>query len=101
MVFTFQFCTGSRKAQKAIPKTTYTAHVQPIIASSCSPCHIPPGGNKEALNTYATAKNEIDEIIERISLNPCEKGFMPMRHPKLPDSTIQVFVKWKNDGLIE
>jgi hypothetical protein len=53
------------------------------------------------LHTYATAKTNIDEMITRIQLNPGDKGFMPFKHPKLPDSTIQVFVKWKADGLLE
>ena len=96
----FQYCTGQKKAQKA-SMVTYDAHVAPVITASCSPCHIPPKGNKEALNTYATAKTHIDEMIKRIQLNPGDKGFMPFKHPKLPDSTIQVFVKWKTDGLLE
>ena len=98
----FQFCTGTRKAQKAAPeKLTYEGHVKPVIAGNCSPCHIPPKGNKKAYDTYAPVKDDIDEIITRINKNPGEKGFMPFKHPKLPDSTIQVFVKWKEDGLIE
>jgi hypothetical protein len=100
-VFFFQFCSTSRKAQKEVPKVTYASNVQPIISTQCTPCHIPPGGKVTALNTYAAATKEIDDIIRRIQLNPGEKGFMPMKHPKLPDSTIQVFVHWKADGLLE
>jgi hypothetical protein len=98
--FIFQYCTGSKKAQKS-QLVTYDAHVAPIITANCSPCHIPPKGNKEALNTYAAAKANIDSMIARIQLNPGDKGFMPFKHPKLPDSTIQVFVKWRADGLQE
>ena len=98
--FIFQFCSTSKKAQKA-KMITYDAHIAPIITNTCSPCHIPPKGNKEALNTYASAKAHVDEMIERIQKNPGDKGFMPFKHPKLPDSTIQVFVKWKADGLLE
>ena len=100
VLFVFQFCSSSKKAQ-AHPKVTYTEDVKPIISASCSPCHIPPGGKVTALNTYESAKKEIDDIITRVSLNPGDKGFMPFKHPKLPDSTIQVFVRWKNDGLLE
>ena len=96
----FQFCSSSRKAQK-VPKVSYASNVQPIISGNCAPCHIPPGGNKKALNSYVAAKDNIDDIIARIQKNPTDKGFMPFKHPKLPDSTIQVFVKWKNDGLLE
>lgn len=97
----FQFCSSSKKAQRAVAKTTYAANVQPTIQASCSPCHIPPQGRVKALNTYEAAKDNIDESIARINKNPGDKGFMPFKHPKLPDSTIAVFVKWKEDGLIE
>ena len=95
-----QFCSSSKKVQQT-PKTTYTAHVAPVITANCSPCHIPPKGNKEALHTYEAAKKNIDESIRRIQLNPTDRGFMPFKHPKLSDSTIQVFVQWKADGLLE
>ena len=101
MVVFFQYCSSAKKAQKAKQVTTYTTHVQPIIAATCSPCHIPPGGNKKALNTYETAKANIDDIISRIQKNPDERGFMPFRHPKLSQDTIQVFVNWKAEGLAE
>ena len=94
-----QFCSPAKRAQKNAPKVTYDSHVQAVILNNCSPCHIPPKGNKEALNTYEGAKKNIDERIRRIQLNPGEKGFMPFKHAKLPDSTIQVFVQWRNDGL--
>ena len=77
------------------------ANIQPIISTSCAPCHIPPQGNKKPYNTYAAAKEDIDEMIARISKNPGERGFMPMRHPKLSADTIHTFVKWKEDGLLE
>ena len=96
-----QFCSPTRRSQKRIPKITYESHVQGLITNHCYPCHIPPKGNKEALNTYEAAKKNIDESIRRIQLNPGDKGFMPFKHPKLPDSTIQVFVRWKEGGLLE
>ena len=99
--FIFQYCHSAKKAQKAHPAVTYEANVQPIIAASCSPCHIPPGGNKLALNSYAAASKNIDSMLVRIEKNPGDKGFMPFKHPKLPDSTIQVFVNWKAGGLKE
>ncbi len=69
--------------------------------NSCSPCHIPPEGKKKSYNNYAAVKADIDAILTSIQKNPNEKGFMPMRHPKLSDSTINVFVQWKNNGLAE
>lgn len=98
----FQYCSSPKKAQATpVAKVTYAADVEPLIAANCSPCHIPPKGNKAALNTYETAKANLDESIVRMKKNPDERGFMPFKHPKLPDSTITVFVRWKEDGLLE
>ena len=97
----FQFCSTPKQTQAPVAKANYSADVQPIILQHCSPCHIPPKGNKEPLNNYDGAKKNIDESIKRIQMNPGDKGFMPFKHPKLSDSTISVFVKWKEDGLLE
>lgn len=95
-----QYCSTSRQATTAAAReVTYTQNIQPLIQANCAPCHIPPKGNKEALHTYETAKANIDESIRRIQLNPGDKGFMPFKHPKMSDSTINVFVQWKEEGL--
>ena len=100
--FVLQFCSSSKKAVKAQPLFTYTTDVQPLIVSNCSPCHIPAkGGRTKPLDTYTGTTVNIDNIIDRIQRNPDEKGFMPFKHPKLSDSTINVFVQWKKDGLRE
>ena len=103
IVLTFQFCTSSKNttASKQPAKITYTANIQPIIAANCTPCHFPPKGFKKAYDTYAPVKSDIDSIISRISRHPGERGFMPFKHPRLADSTIQVFVQWKADGLLQ
>lgn len=82
-------------------KITYNANIQPLMVANCSPCHMPPKGFKKAYNTYDAVKGDIDAIISRIEKNPGDKGFMPFKHPKLSDSTIQVYVQWKTDGLLE
>jgi len=77
-------------------------NIAPIVASSCTPCHIPSkGGNKEAYDKYDNVKKDIDGILHRIQLNPTDKGFMPFRHDKLSDSTIAVIKQWKDAGMIE
>ncbi|MEO7291940.1 MAG: hypothetical protein ABIW34_02470 [Ginsengibacter sp.] len=96
-----QFCSSSKNATKDIPMISYTTNVQPLILANCSPCHIPPKGRIKALDTYASAMSNIDSIITRVNKNPNEKGFMPFKHPKLADSTINVLVQWKKDGLRE
>lgn len=97
-----QNCSTTKKAVVTKPAAvTYASNIQGILNTSCTPCHFPPQGNKEPLNTYATAKAHIDGIIDRINRNPGDRGFMPAKHPKLPDSTITAFVKWKEGGLLE
>lgn len=100
-IILLQFCTP-KSAQVAIPKFTYEANVMPLIAKSCSPCHIPPKGFKKAYVAYDVVKADVDELIRRVQLNPTDRGFMPFKAAaKLPDSVINVLVKWKADGLLE
>ena len=98
-------CKGTSKVTavpSAMVPVNYDIDIMPLVTANCSPCHIPSkGGNKEALDSYENVKHEIGEIIERISLNPGEPGFMPFKHPKLSDSTIRVFVKWKEGGMVK
>ena len=98
----FQFCSSTKKAATApAAAITYDGNVKPIIQASCAPCHIAGQGNKKSLDNYADASANADAMISRIQKNPEEPGFMPMRHPKLADSTIAVFVDWKTAGLKE
>ena len=106
----FSYCNPSKKTAGAgssaaeAPKaaTLYAGNVETIIMSKCSPCHIPPGGNKTPFNSYASVKANIDEIIKRIELNPTDRGFMPFKKTeKLDEATINVFKQWKADGMIE
>ena len=100
--FALQFCSSSKKAAKTPPPLTYTTDVQPLIVANCTPCHFPAkGGNKKPLDTYGATTANIDDIINRIQRSPDQRGFMPFKHPKLSDSTINVFVQWKKDGLRE
>ncbi|WP_121353927.1 hypothetical protein [Flavisolibacter nicotianae] len=101
LVTVFQFCSSSKKAASDSSHITYARNVQPVIQANCSPCHNPPQGRAKPLNSYDAAKAHADEILVRIKKSPEEKGFMPMRHPKLADSTIAVFEKWKETGLAE
>jgi len=98
-----QFCSSSKKSSTAPPpavaKFTFEDHVKPLVSIKCAPCHTT--GNKSHLLEYAIAKERADSIIRRVSLNPGDKDFMPFKHDKLSDSAINVFVKWKADGLQE
>lgn len=103
MALMLEFCSSSKKTSKTPPpppKMTYQTNVQSIIQANCSPCHVGANPRQKNLNTYDQVKANIDDIITRIQKNPTDRGFMPFKHPKLPDSTIQVFIKWRNDGLL-
>lgn len=95
-----QFCSSSKKAAAPpkVVKINYEDNVKPLVASHCAPCHTNP---KSHFDLYAEASKHADEMISRINRNPGEKGFMPAKHDKLPDSLIAVFTKWKADGLLE
>ncbi|MEO7923176.1 MAG: hypothetical protein ABIR30_05815 [Chitinophagaceae bacterium] len=95
--------TSTSSTTPEVARTTYDNGLQTVIMANCSPCHIPAkGGNKKPYDNYANAKTDIDEMIRRMELNPSERGFMPFRKgAKLSDSTIAVFKKWRDDGLLE
>lgn len=98
-----EFCSSSKKAtaSKVPPKITYDANVQQVMIANCSPCHMPPKGFKKPYDNYVAVKSDIDDILTRIQEKPGEPGFMPFKHPRMSDSTIQVYVQWKKDGLLE
>jgi cytochrome c553 len=99
----FQYCNSSKKAARAASASavSYNTSIKPIIETHCTPCHIEGKGKKKPLDNYANASSSINDILERIQKNPGDHGFMPAMHPKLSDSTINMFVAWKNSGLKE
>ena len=99
----FAACSKKSNAGKSKVKyTTYTTDVMPLIQAKCTPCHLPSaGGNKANFEGYETAKKFSAEMLDRIVLQPGQRGFMPMKHEKLAEAEIAVFKKWVNDGLLE
>jgi hypothetical protein len=98
------YCSSAKKATKTAiaPKATYATAVAPVVAATCSPCHISGMGNKKPYDNYTNVKADIDEMIRRIELNPGEKGFMPFKRAiKVSADTIAIFKKFKEDGLLE
>ncbi len=86
---------------KYVP-TTYTINMVPLIQAKCSPCHLPTkGGRKASFEEYESSKKYGPEMLERIQLNPTDRGFMPFKHDKLPAEEIAVFKKWIDDGMLE
>ena len=97
----FSNCNSSKKVTTPA-KVNYASGVETLVMANCSPCHIPSkGGNKLALDSYTSVKDNIDAIVTRIEMDPGTRGFMPFKRPKLSDSTIAVFKQWKTDGLLE
>jgi len=90
-------------AEAPKPKSTsYTTDVLPLLQARCTPCHFPSkGGNKANFETYATASKFGAAMLERIQKNPGERGFMPMRNPKLSEADITTIKKWVEGGLAE
>lgn len=110
----FSYCSSTKKATTAAadaaktevpaaPKTNYASNVDAVIQGYCSPCHIPAkGGRVKALDTYTAVKDNIDVIIQRVELNPGDRGFMPFKKTeKLSEANIALLKQWKTDGLIE
>lgn len=86
-----------------IPDTvTYTNSVKAIIDANCIGCH----GNSNplanlSLTNYNQVKAEIDDVIDRIERAQGAQGMMPQSGTRLPQSSIDIIKKWRDDGLIE
>lgn len=103
-VFTLVFLQGSSSIDKNYRQQTpvsYAKDVAPIIQNSCTPCHFPPDGRKEALNTYEAMKENIDGVLKRIKLPHDDRKFMPKGKDALivSDSLIVVLENWQKQNM--
>ena len=106
MVFFLQFCTPSRQARSSADtrsseaRVTYQNDISPIMKMRCSPCHFPDRGKVKFLDTYGSARDNYDEMMNRVGLPTDAEGFMPYQSKREPlsDSLKNVFVLWKNQG---
>ncbi|MEC3877720.1 c-type cytochrome [Chryseobacterium salviniae] len=76
---------------------TYNKDVKAIIDANCVSCHSP---GVLALTNYTEVKNNIDNIIDRISRPNGDPLKMP-QGGSLSPSQINIITKWKTDGLSE
>jgi hypothetical protein len=85
------------------PTLHYASDIAPMLKVSCAPCHFPPGGNKDPLNTYAAVKHSIEHVIERVKLAPSAMGFMPFqsKKPVLSADQIKTLEAWQKAGMPE
>lgn len=76
----------------------YTADVKPIMDNSCAGCHS--AGSFKPLVTYDQVKNNIDGILDRIQRPNGDPEKMP-KGGSMSAAQINMFIKWKADGLNE
>lgn len=76
----------------------YTADVKPIIENNCIGCHSI--GSFKPLANYDQVKNNIEGILDRIQRANGDQQKMP-KGGSLSATQINIFLKWKADGLIE
>ncbi|WP_241676890.1 hypothetical protein [Chryseobacterium sediminis] len=76
----------------------YTADVKPIVDNNCIGCHS--AGSFKPFVTYDQVKNNIDGILDRIQRPNGDPEKMP-QGGSLSATQINIFIKWKADGLNE
>jgi len=105
----FANCTNDSSADLTqgigVNDATYTLNVKSIIDNNCIMCHAatPVNGAPMPLTTYAQVKDAIQNrpLIERISRAQGEPGMMPNGGTRLPQNSINIIIKWQEDGLQE
>lgn len=102
-VLFLQNCKSAKGAYVPPTSFTYSKDIAPILQTSCTPCHFPPEGKKEALNSYETVKDNISEIIKSVKLPQDNKKFMPFKSkkPSLTESQIVILETWQKQGLLK
>lgn len=94
------------KTDDATPSVTF-AQVNSILAANCQPCHVAnSGANFEArakfVDNYSISRGIASGILNRISRNPGEAGFMPINSStKLSAENIQTIQDWIDGGFVE
>jgi len=92
---------------EALPvnQTVTFNNVKAIMQNNCTSCHgsSPTGGAPMSLVTYDEVKTAIveNDLIGRMSIENGGGGLMPEGGPRLPQTTIDVVIKWQVDGFQE
>ena len=97
------FIACSKKASPAKVKlTTYTVDIAPLLQAKCAPCHMPSkNGRKADFENYESAKRHATQMLDRVLMDPGQRGFMPFKNEKLPETEIALIKKWIDQGLLE
>lgn len=79
----------------------YTTDIKPITEANCTGCHSATGpASFLPLTSYDQVKTNIDNIIDRIERQSGDPLKMP-QGGSLSQSQINLFIKWKANGLLE
>ncbi|MET3538441.1 hypothetical protein [Chryseobacterium limigenitum] len=79
----------------------YTQDVKPIVDANCISCHSATGSAPyKPFTNYNEVKDNIEVILDRIQRQNGDYQKMP-QGGSLSQSQINIFIKWKADGLIE
>ncbi|MGH2667049.1 hypothetical protein [Flavobacterium sp.] len=107
LITTFS-CASDSESDLTIPApilVKYNTDVRPIIQGNCIPCHTDPpvNGAPMKLTTYDDVKYAVNNrgLLDRISRQQGAPGMMPNGGTRLPQSKIDIIMKWKADGLLE
>lgn len=81
------------------------SRVKTIMQANCNSCHgtNPTGGVPISLVTYDDVKTAVleNDLIGRMSIENGGDGLMPEGGPRLPQTTIDIVIKWQEDGFQE
>ena len=109
LVLTLMGCTNDStddlSAEMLSPETTvtYSQHVKTIIESNCISCHGNIPSAPMSLTTYGEVRDAILNrgLIDRISRSNGQSGLMPQGGTRMPQTNIDIIIKWQADGFPE
>ncbi|RRO24968.1 cytochrome c [Flavobacteriaceae bacterium 14752] len=86
------------------PELVLFAEIEPIFINRCQMCHSnpPQNGAPMPLVLPEDVSDAIQNrgLINRISLANGNPNLMPQGGPRLPQSDIDLIIKWQNDGFL-
>lgn len=77
----------------------FTPDILPLVQTNCTPCHT--GGSQPNWTVYNNAKNNINNMLDRVQRTEGALGFMPNGGTKLSTAEINLLQQWLTDGLVE
>jgi len=106
MLLLFVSCTNDTESDlldnQAPVTITYTNTIKSIMDANCISCHgaNPSNGAPNSITTYQNTKDAVLflGLIDRISKSQGASGMMPYGGTRLPQTTIDQVIAWKNNG---